>query len=52
MKQNIIIDTKDGKVKLQLEKCIKCNYHNFCYLRNEEYHKGVPSGLCEECLYG
>ena len=50
MKQNIIIDTEDGKVKLQFEKCVKCEYHNFCYVTYGEYHKGVPNGLCEECL--
>jgi len=51
MKQNVIVETKDGKVKYQFDKCIACSYHDFCYLDNDgHHHKGVPNGLCEECL--
>ena len=32
MKQNVIIDTKDGKVKIQFDYCVDCSYYNFCYL--------------------
>lgn len=49
--QNYIIDTKDGKVKLFSNKCIKCKHYSFCYLDHRgNHHKGVPNGLCQECL--
>lgn len=51
MKQNILKETKDGVVKLQFEKCIDCKYHKSCYIDDYgNYHKGVPTGLSEECL--
>jgi len=50
MEQNIIIDTKDGKVRLQFEKCMTCKYHEFCYMEAGHYHKGTPRGISEECL--
>ena len=50
MKQNIMIETKDGRIKLQFEKCKTCDYHEFCYLDNGVYHNRVPNGLSEECF--
>ena len=50
MKQNIVIETKDGKVKLQFDKCQNCKDYNFCYLENGVHHKSTPRGLSEECL--
>lgn len=51
MKQNVIIDTKDGKVKLQFDKCIECESYKFCYLDSEgNHHKSVPNGLSSECM--
>lgn len=51
MKQNILLETKDGIVKFQFEKCLKCKHHKSCYMDWEgNYHKGVPTGLSEDCL--
>jgi hypothetical protein len=50
MKQNIIIDTIDGKVKLQFEHCIKCKYHDSCYKLDGKYHKRVPLFITQECV--
>jgi hypothetical protein len=51
MKQNVIIDTKDGKVKIQFDFCTKCKHYDFCYLDSYgDYHKSTPSGLSEECF--
>lgn len=50
-KQNIIIDTKDGKVKLISEKCIECDYHKFCYIDDYgDYHKETPRGVTQDCI--
>jgi len=51
MKQNIVIDTKDGKVKLQFDKCINCKDYDFCYLDSDgNHHKSAPNGLSSECM--
>lgn len=51
MKQNILIDTKDGKINIKFERCITCKSYNFCYLDSDGlHHNGTPKGISEECL--
>lgn len=52
MKQNIIINTIDGKVKIQFEHCERCKYFEGCYKSDGEYHKGVPQFITQECVEG
>jgi len=51
MRQNVLIDTKDGKVKLQFDHCETCSYYEFCYVGSDgKHHKGVPHGLNPDCM--
>ena len=52
MKQNIVINTVDGKVKIQFEHCERCKYFESCYKSDGEYHKGTPQFITQECVDG